>query len=163
MNGSPQNGPDDPSGPNDRSEPGGPDGAGESGGTRTVDSLLERARARIERLTPHQASDAAAEGAVLVDTRYQELRERDGLIPGAVVVERNELEWRFDPDCPYKLPQAVDHDVRVIVLCNEGYASSLAAASLRDLGLRRAADLEGGFQAWAAAGLPVVPPRRPGG
>jgi rhodanese-related sulfurtransferase len=125
--------------------------------SETVDSLLERARRRIGRLTPEQARDALAEGAVLVDTRYLELRTRDGLVPGAVVVERNELEWRFDPQCPYKLPQALDHDVHVIVMCNEGYASSLAAASLRDLGLRRADDLEGGFQAWASAGLPVVP------
>jgi rhodanese-related sulfurtransferase len=128
-------------------------------GTRTVDALVDRARARIRRLTPDQAVAAIAAGAVLVDTRYQALRERDGVVPGAVVVERNELEWRFDPQCPYRLPQAVDHDVHVIVMCNEGYASSLAAASLRDLGLRRADDLAGGFQAWAAAGLPVEPAR----
>ncbi|GGO88089.1 rhodanese-like domain-containing protein [Wenjunlia tyrosinilytica] len=131
--------------------------------SETVDSLVDRARARIGRLTPEQARGAVEAGAVLVDTRYQALRERDGLIPGAVIVERNELEWRFDPACPYKLPQAVDHDVHVIVVCNEGYASSLAAASLRDLGLRRADDLDGGFQAWAAAGLPVVPAAGAGG
>jgi rhodanese-related sulfurtransferase len=134
--------------------------------TLTVEDLLERARARIERLTPAQAAAAVAAGAVLVDTRYQELRERDGVVPGAVVVERNELEWRFDPHCPHRLPEATGHDVHVIVMCNEGYASSLGAASLRDLGLFRADDLAGGFQAWAAAGLPVEPApgvRRPRG
>lgn len=132
-------------------------------GHQDVDSLLARARERIERLTPRQAQAAVAAGAVLVDTRYQALRERDGLVPGALVVERNELEWRFDPLCPHRLPQAVGHDVQVIVMCNEGYASSLAAASLRDLGLHRAADLDGGFQAWAAAGLPVASPEEAAG
>jgi rhodanese-related sulfurtransferase len=123
-----------------------------------VDDILADARGRLDRLTPHQAAAAAREGALLVDTRYAALRDRDGTIPGALVVERNELEWRLDPQCAHRLPQAVHHDLRVVVICNEGYASSLAAVSLQQLGLHRATDLIGGFQAWAAAGLPVTPP-----
>lgn len=94
--------------------------------------------------------------ALLVDIRYAALRERDGLIPGALVVERNELEWRLDPQGSHRLPEATSHEVRVVVICNEGYASSLAAASLHQLGLHRTTDLVGGFQAWKAAGLPVT-------
>ncbi|MFJ6216258.1 rhodanese-like domain-containing protein [Streptomyces sp. NPDC092296] len=124
----------------------------------SIDQALDRARARLDRLTPHQAAAAVREGALLVDTRYAALRDRDGTVPGALVVERNELEWRLDPQCDHRLPEAVHHGLRVIVFCNEGYASSLAAVSLRDLGLHRATDLIGGFQAWAAAGLPVTPP-----
>jgi rhodanese-related sulfurtransferase len=86
------------------------------------------------------------------------LRRQDGTIPGALIVERNELEWRLDPQCDYRLPQATHHDLDVLVLCNEGYASSLAALSLQQLGLHRATDVIGGFQAWAAAGLPVTQP-----
>jgi rhodanese-related sulfurtransferase len=123
-----------------------------------VDELLERARVRLDRLGPRQAADAVEDGALLVDIRYAALRERDGTIPGALVIERNELEWRLDPRCPHRLPQATDHGLHVVVLCDEGYASSLAARSLQQLGLRRATDLEGGFQAWRAAGLPVTPP-----
>ncbi|WP_051814052.1 rhodanese-like domain-containing protein [Kitasatospora sp. MBT63] len=130
-----------------------------TGHFKSVEQLLTEARDRLDRLTPHQAAAAAQEeGALLVDTRYGALRDRDGCIPGAVVVERNELEWRLDPQCPYRLPEAVHHDLRVIVLCNEGYASSFAAVSLQQLGLRRTTDVIGGFQAWAAAGLPVTPP-----
>ncbi|WP_241968103.1 rhodanese-like domain-containing protein [Streptomyces sp. ICBB 8177] len=123
-----------------------------------IDELLARAREGLDRLTAHQAQAAAAEGALLVDIRYAALRDRDGTIPGALVVERNELEWRLDPRCPYRLPEAVDHDITPVVICNEGYASSLAAVSLQALGLHRATDLEGGFQSWRAAGLPVTPP-----
>ncbi|GAA3375979.1 MULTISPECIES: rhodanese-like domain-containing protein [Streptomyces] len=121
-----------------------------------IDELLERVRATYERIGPQEAYEASQDGALLVDIRYQALRERDGLIPGAVVVERNELEWRLDPQGSHRLPEAVSHDLRVVVICNEGYASSLAAASLHALGLRRATDLTGGFQAWRAAGLPVL-------
>ncbi|RSS49755.1 sulfurtransferase [Streptomyces sp. WAC07061] len=121
-----------------------------------IDELLERVRATYERIGPREAYEASLDGALLVDIRYQALRERDGLIPGAVVVERNELEWRLDPQGSHRLPEAVSHDLRVVVICNEGYASSLAAASLHALGLRRATDLTGGFQAWRAAGLPVL-------
>ncbi|TXS06663.1 sulfurtransferase [Streptomyces sp. col6] len=120
-----------------------------------IDELLERVRSGYERLGPQEAWAAATEGALLVDIRYAELRERDGLIPGALVVERNELEWRLDPRGSHRVPEAVDHGIRVVVICNEGYASSLAAESLHRLGLHRATDLDGGFQAWRAAGLPV--------
>ncbi|QMU18643.1 sulfurtransferase [Streptomyces pristinaespiralis] len=121
-----------------------------------IDAYLERVRQGLERIGPQQAFEAAADGALLVDIRYQALRERDGLIPGALVVERNELEWRLDPQGSHRLPQAVGHDLRIVVICNEGYASSLAALSLHQLGLRRATDLVGGFQAWKSAGLPVT-------
>lgn len=121
----------------------------------SIDALLENVRAGLDRIGPHQAFEASADGALLVDIRYAELRERDGLIPGALVVERNELEWRLDPQGSHRVAQATGHDLAVVVICNEGYASSLAAASLQRLGLRRATDLDGGFQAWRAAGLPV--------
>lgn len=120
-----------------------------------IDELLERIREGLDRVGPKEAFDAAADGALLVDIRYAALRERDGLIPGALIVERNELEWRLDPQGSHRAPEAVSHDLRVVVICNEGYASSLAAVSLRQLGLHRATDLAGGFQAWKAAGLPV--------
>ncbi|GAA0310820.1 rhodanese-like domain-containing protein [Streptomyces polychromogenes] len=123
-----------------------------------IDELLERVRATYTRVDPRAAYEAWRGGdALLVDIRYQALRERDGVIPGAVIVERNELEWRLDPLGSHRLPEAVSHEVRAVVICNEGYASSLAAASLHALGLRRATDLTGGFQAWRAAGLPVTP------
>ena len=122
-----------------------------------IDELLERVREGYERIGPEEAYAAARAGeAVLVDIRYAALRERDGLIPGALVVERNELEWRLDPQGSHRLPESTGHELRVIVICNEGYASSLAAASLHSLGLHRATDLIGGFQAWRAAGLPVA-------
>ncbi|WP_326626717.1 MULTISPECIES: rhodanese-like domain-containing protein [unclassified Streptomyces] len=120
-----------------------------------IDELLEQVRAGFDRIGPHEAAAAAADGALLVDIRYAALRDRDGLIPGALVVERNELEWRLDPQGSHRAPEAVSHDLQVVVVCNEGYASSLAVASLQQLGLHRATDLIGGFQAWRAAGLPV--------
>ncbi len=133
--------------------------AGRAPRPRGVDDLLTAARSRLVRLTPRQAHDAAAtDDALLVDIRYAALRDRDGTIPGAVIVERNELEWRLDPLCDHRLPQATHHDRRIVVICNEGYASSLAAVTLQDLGLHAATDLDGGFQAWRAAGLPVLPP-----
>ncbi|WP_373305184.1 rhodanese-like domain-containing protein [Streptomyces lucensis] len=123
-----------------------------------IDELLERVRAGYRRIEAREAHEAARTGeALLVDIRYEALRNRDGLVPGALVVERNELEWRLDPQGSHRVPQATGHDLRVVVVCNEGYASSLAAASLHQLGLRRATDLVGGFQAWRAAGLPVEP------
>ncbi|MGH7912624.1 MAG: rhodanese-like domain-containing protein [Candidatus Dormibacteraceae bacterium] len=126
------------------------------GGVLTVDDLLARARRRLTRLTPEEAARAAAEGALLVDIRPEAQRLREGAIPGALPIERNLLEWRLDPQSPWHLPQMRDHDQRVVVLCSEGYTSSLAAASLQDLGLTCVTDLEGGFRAWAAAGLPTV-------
>lgn len=122
-----------------------------------IDDLLEEVRAGLDRLHPREAFEAVREGALLVDIRYAALRERDGLIPGALVVERNELEWRLDPRGSHRAPEATSHALHVVVVCNEGYASSLAAESLRRLGLRRATDLIGGFQAWRSAGLPVAP------
>ncbi|MFF4824449.1 rhodanese-like domain-containing protein [Streptomyces sp. NPDC001312] len=123
-----------------------------------IDELLERVRQGYERVEAREAYAAArAGGALLVDIRYAALRSRDGLIPGALVVERNELEWRLDPLGSHRVPEATGHDLRVVVVCNEGYASSLAAASLHQLGLLRATDLVGGFQAWRSAGLPVAP------
>ncbi|EKX64956.1 rhodanese-like protein [Streptomyces ipomoeae 91-03] len=125
-----------------------------------IDELLERVRAGLARVEPKDAYNAAQAGeALLVDIRYAALRDRDGLIPGALVVERNELEWRLDPQGSHRVPEATDHDLHVIVICNEGYASSLAAASLQQLGLHRATDLVGGFQAWKAAGFPVTKAR----
>ncbi|GGZ36282.1 rhodanese-like domain-containing protein [Streptomyces poonensis] len=122
-----------------------------------IDELLERAREKLDRVEALEAYEAARGGdALLVDIRYAALRDRDGLIPGALVVERNELEWRLDPQGSHRLPEAAHHDLRVVVICNEGYASSLAAASLRQLGLHRATDLVGGFQAWRDAGLPLT-------
>ncbi|MDT3398536.1 rhodanese-like domain-containing protein [Streptomyces sp. B1866] len=124
--------------------------------TKSVDELLAEARTGLDRLGPREAAAARDAGGLLVDIRYAALRERDGTIPGALIVERNELEWRLDPQCDYRLPEATGHGLRIVVLCNEGYASSFAAVSLRQLGLSRATDLIGGFQAWRAAGLPVV-------
>ncbi|MDJ0381887.1 rhodanese-like domain-containing protein [Streptomyces sp. G-G2] len=123
-----------------------------------IDELLERVRATYERIGAAEAHAASLDGALLVDIRYQALRERDGLIPGALVIERNELEWRLDPLGSHRAPEATSHDLRIVVICNEGYASSLAVASLRALGLRRATDLIGGFQAWKSAALPVTAP-----
>jgi rhodanese-related sulfurtransferase len=120
-----------------------------------IDQVLAKARARLRRVTPEQAAAEHARGALLVDTRTSEQRVEDGEIPGALVVDRTLLEWRLDPTSDSRIPQATDHNVRVILICNEGYSSSLAAASLLDLGLTNATDVTGGFQAWKAAGLPV--------
>ena len=121
------------------------------GGSRTVDHLLDAARARIApRLRVDELPAALARGALVVDTRPEEQRRRDGELPGAIVVDRNVLEWRLDPASPHRIPEVVHHDHEVVVVCNEGYSSSLAAATLRELGLRCATDLEGGYQAWRA-------------
>ncbi len=122
--------------------------------TSRVDLLLSAARDRIERLTPQEAfAEVASGGAVLVDIRPAAQRAEEGEPEGALVVERNVLEWRFDPTNDAALPIASD-DLRVVVICQEGYTSSLAAAALRDVGVLRAADVDGGFAAWRAAGLP---------
>jgi rhodanese-related sulfurtransferase len=125
-------------------------------GARSIDELLAEARGRIDRVTPERAAARLAEGALLVDTRPAAQRAREGAVPGALIVERNVLEWRFDPLSDARLPEATGYDVEVIVLCSEGYSSSLAADSLRALGLARTSDVIGGFRAWAAAGLPVL-------
>jgi rhodanese-related sulfurtransferase len=123
---------------------------------RSIDQVLAEARTRLDRLTPQQALRAVGAGAVLVDIRPAAQRAAEGEVPGALIVERNVLEWRFDPASAARLPQA-SYDLHVIVFCSESYTSSLAAAALQELGVRRATDLEGGFLAWQAAGLPVVP------
>ena len=125
-------------------------------GARSIDELLAEARGRIARVSPEEAAARIADGALLVDTRPAAQRAREGAVPGALIVERNVLEWRFDPLSDARLPEATGYDVEVIVLCSEGYSSSLAADSLRALGLARTSDVIGGFQAWAAAGLPVL-------
>jgi rhodanese-related sulfurtransferase len=126
-------------------------------GARSIDELLAEARSRITRLTVHETARRVAAGAVLVDIRPAAQRAREGEVPGALVVERNVLEWRFDPTSDARLPEATGYDVEVVVLCSEGYTSSLAADALRSLGLVRATDVVGGFQAWVAAGLPTTP------
>ena len=124
---------------------------------RSIDELLEAARARLDRRPPRDASEALTAGAALVDIRSDTQRARDGLVPGAIVVNRNELEWRADPASDYRDDRIADPAREVILMCNEGYQSSLAAATLQELGIERATDLEGGFQAWRRAGLPVEP------
>jgi rhodanese-related sulfurtransferase len=131
-------------------------------GAQTIDEVLAAARARLSRLSPWQAQAAVAAGAILVDIRPHAQRLTEGEIPGALTVERNVLEWRFDPLSAARLP-AADYDLRIVVFCSEGYTSSLAAASLLDLGLHRATDMVGGFRAWQAVGLPVTThPHDPG-
>ena len=122
----------------------------------TVEELLAQARSHLERLEPEAASHAMAGGAVLVDIRAERQRTTDGVVPDAVFIARNVLEWRCAPDGDHRDTRLCDPDRRLIVMCDGSYQSSLAAANLRDLGLRRAADLAGGFQAWRAEGLPVT-------
>ncbi len=130
---------------------------------RTVDDLLREARATLDRVTPQQASTELSEGALLIDVRTETQRATYGEIPGAVAIGLNVLEWRLDPASEWRIPRATDHDIRVIVYCQQGYSSSLAAARLQSLGLHRATDVIGGFEAWTAAGLPVfaIDPSRP--
>ena len=116
---------------------------------RTIDDLLADARRRLPpRVQPEGLAAAIAGGALVVDTRSEAQRRRDGELPGALVVERNVLEWRLDPASPHRLAEAGDRLRTIVVVCDEGYASSLAAASLQDLGLINATDLAGGYQAW---------------
>jgi rhodanese-related sulfurtransferase len=123
---------------------------------RSIDEILAMARHRLHRLDPAQACVAMRDGALLVDIRPQQQRAAEGRVPGALHIERNVLEWRLDPRSDARLPEAAGYDTHLIIMCSRGYASSLAAASLQDLGLRHATDLAGGFVAWAAAGLPVL-------
>jgi rhodanese-related sulfurtransferase len=127
----------------------------------TIDDLLFQARSGLARLDPVLALRAAHDGAILIDTRPEFQRRADGEIPGAIIIERNHLEWRCDPASPARIPEATGHHVRWIICCDQGYSSSLAAASLRTLGLSSATDVIGGFQAWRAAGLPVATPEQP--
>jgi rhodanese-related sulfurtransferase/predicted metal-dependent enzyme (double-stranded beta helix superfamily) len=122
-----------------------------------IDDVLSAARARLQRLSPDEAHAAMVTSeAILVDIRPAGQRAVEGEIAGAVIVERNVLEWRFDPKSGARLPVATDHDIQVIVFCSEGYTSSLAASALKELGLWRATDMIGGFEAWKDAGLPII-------
>jgi rhodanese-related sulfurtransferase/mannose-6-phosphate isomerase-like protein (cupin superfamily) len=130
-------------------------------GAVSIEQMLSVAGARLRRLSPDEAYEAVAKTeAILVDIRPDGQRAMEGSIPGALVVERNVLEWRFDPASNARLSVATDRDIQVIVFCSEGYTSSLAAAALQDLGLWRATDIVGGFQAWRTTGLPIVQPSK---
>jgi rhodanese-related sulfurtransferase len=124
----------------------------------TIDELLAAARKRLHRLGPAEARSAQANGATLIDIRPDNQIATEGMIPGALIIPRNVLEWRLDPDSAHRHAHAPDPEASVIVVCNEGYQSSLVAATLQELGFSRATDLDGGFRAWRAAGLPVTPP-----
>ena len=126
-----------------------------------ADDLLAAARGRIERVEPDELEHLHADGAIVVDIRPAHQRAADGELPFGIVVERNVLEWRFDLRGDHALPEVRDYDQQVIVVCDEGYASSLAAASLRDLGFTRAADLDGGYQAWRERYLAAPPAGTP--
>jgi rhodanese-related sulfurtransferase len=125
-------------------------------GRRTLDELYEQAAGRIERLEPEAALAAQRDGAVLVDIRSDPDRARDGVVPGALHVPRTVLEWRLQPSGAWRSPHAPGQHDRVVLLCDHGYSSTLAAAALVDLGFERAGDVVGGFVAWREAGLPVV-------
>jgi rhodanese-related sulfurtransferase len=127
---------------------------GRPSGARSIEEILGTARSRLRRVTPAAAHEEMAAGAVLVDIRPAAQRSAEGEIPGSVVVERNHLEWRLDPESDARLPWATGYDHRILVICQEGYTSSLAAAALLDLGIARATDVVGGYRAWVAAGLP---------
>jgi rhodanese-related sulfurtransferase len=124
---------------------------------RTIDGLLAEARGRIERLAPEAAFRAVSDGALLVDTRCSDDRRRAGIIPGSVHVPLSVLFWRLDPSSGYDDPALSDPARPVILICAHGFSSSLAAATLHDLGFASVGDVVGGFEAWSAAGLPVVP------
>lgn len=123
----------------------------------TIAEVLDRARAGLTRLQPVDLAAALADGALVVDIRPAAQRACEGEVPGALVVERNVLEWRCDPTSDARLPEAIDHDVSWVVVCQEGYTSSLAAAALQQLGLHRSTDLEGGQSALRALGLAPGP------
>ncbi|MGV0626770.1 rhodanese-like domain-containing protein [Mycolicibacter minnesotensis] len=123
--------------------------------TSRIDQALAAARSRLHRLTAEEVPAALRDGGHLVDIRPAAQRAKEGQVPGALVIERNVLEWRCDPTSDARLPEAVDDDVQWVILCSQGYTSSLAAAALVDLGLHRATDVIGGYQALAAAGLLV--------
>jgi rhodanese-related sulfurtransferase len=127
-------------------------------GAWSIDEILAAARARLARLSPADARTACVAGATLIDIRPAAQRAAAGEIPGSVVIERNHLEWRLDPASDARLPWVTGYDLRPIVICAEGYTSSLAAAALQDLGLARATDVVGGYRAWQAAGLPTARP-----
>ena len=117
-------------------------------GPRSIEEILAAARAQLDRVEPEMLERERAAGALIVDTRTVDQRSRDGDLPGAIVIDRNVLEWRLDPASDHDISDVTGYDTRIVIVCNEGYSSSLAAALLRELGLHRATDLVGGFQAW---------------
>jgi rhodanese-related sulfurtransferase len=121
----------------------------------TIADVLDTARTRLVRADPAEAEAVMARGGLVVDLRPLDERQREGEIPGAIAIGRNVLEWRLDPASPNRIPEATGPAQDIVLVCTEGYASSLAAAGLHDLGLGRATDLVGGFRAWAASGRPV--------
>ncbi|GAA0810328.1 rhodanese-like domain-containing protein [Spirilliplanes yamanashiensis] len=123
---------------------------------RGVRALLAAARAGVSRVEPAQVEAVVRAGGLLVDTRTETQRREQGELPGALVIDRTVLEWRLDPASPHRIPEATGYDLMVVVACRQGYSSSLAAASLRAMGLHRATDLAGGVEAWLAAGLPTT-------
>jgi len=128
--------------------------------SRTIDKLLAEARTRLTRVQPDELAAAQAQGALIVDIRPIEQRARDGELPGAIVIDRNVLEWRLDPASPDRISEVTNHDHWSILVCNEGYSSSLAAGTLQRLGLRRATDLVGGYQQWLRATSGPARPNR---
>jgi len=128
---------------------------------RTVDDLVIQARARLDRVAPQDLLAEQAAGALLVDIRLAERRDRDGQLPGAIVIDRNVLEWRLDPASPHRRGDVAGYDQRIILVCNEGCSSSLAAATLQDLGLHRATDLIGGYQGWVRSATALAAGTRP--
>ncbi|MBB3675794.1 rhodanese-related sulfurtransferase [Modestobacter versicolor] len=120
-----------------------------------IEDVLAASRVGVHRLTLAELVAAAARGALVVDTRTEQHRRVQGEFPGALVIDRTVLEWRLDPTSPWRIPEATGPDLEVVVVCRHGYSSSLAAASLRAVGLHRATDLAGGVQAWRAAGMPM--------
>ena len=117
---------------------------------RSIEQILAEARARLDRVDPADLAREHASGALIIDIRPAEQRARDGALHAAIAIDRNVLEWRLDPACEHRIADAADYDMRIVIVCNEGYQSSLAAAQLRAIGLHRATDLIGGFQAWLA-------------
>ena len=125
---------------------------------KTVDQLLDEARALLPyRLSPEETLKEIAAGTLVIDIRGDEQQRQDGLIAGAIVIRRNVLEWRCDPASPWHHHAITHHGQKVVIFCNEGYQSSLAAANLQQLGLRHATDMVGGFSSWKESGLPIAP------
>jgi rhodanese-related sulfurtransferase len=121
----------------------------------TVDRLLAEVRQGVHRYSPHETQAARARGALVVDTRTETQRAETGELPGALVIDRTVLEWRLDPASDARIPEATGYDLEVVVVCRQGFSSSLAAESLRRVGLHRATDMAGGVEAWLCAGLPL--------
>ncbi|NJC73892.1 rhodanese-like domain-containing protein [Planosporangium thailandense] len=121
-----------------------------------IDEVLAKARAGLRRMTPEETEAARRRGALIIDTRTETQRREQGELPGAIVIDRTVLEWRLDPASDARIPEATDYDLEIVVVCRQGYSSSLAAASLRAVGLWRATDMIGGVEAWRRAGLPLT-------